>query len=246
MAKIVKKIINKSLSVKKFGFKANQKKKERCIMKECTVKLNRMSDSFICHWLNKPNTYSVNIDIKGDRLKANNIEISSASPLVFDIGIKINQGKMFIGESKSAAEKTARPVETLVQSTSEKHMAKTVTQLVNDTWKISVREKKQSKIILKENDIVMAKMRGYSPWPGKIISFTKNLKRAEIYFYGSHNKGSVDVNDMVLFENSHKVIRLQLLRVLSNFTKGILEVEIEMNVPREMSITNSMNALKDK
>lgn len=249
MAKIVRKKVYKTSSVKKVEFKTNQKKKGNCSTKECTVKLDRMSESFIRSWL-KPNTHGNNIKIRSDQLKTNNAVIASASPSVSDIGIQTKKGNMFIAETKPiVAEKAVSSVKTntpVQQSKSDKHIVKTLIQLVNESWKEIVRQKKQSKIILKENDIIMAKMKGYSPWPGKIVSFSKNRKRAEVYFYGSHNKGSVDVNDMVLFEDSHKVIRFQLLRVLSEFKKGILEVEYEMNVPNESSITNEMNAIVPK
>lgn len=247
MAKTVKKKVDKTSAVKKVQFKTNQKKHRRFIMKECTVKLNRMTDSFISHWLNEPNTYTIDIQIKNHRLVANNVEIpsTSASPSIFDIGIQIKHGNMMVSKSKSiAAEESIRPVK--ATTTSEKQMVKTLVQLANDSWKEILRKNKQSKIVFKANDIVMAKMRGYSPWPSKIISFTKNLKRAEVYFYGTHNKGTVDVNEIAPFENSYRTIRLQLLRVLTCFKKGILEVELEMNIPIELSITNETNSIRDK
>lgn len=54
--KKIQKKINKNSSVKKVGFKTNQKKKGSSIKKDCTVKLNRMS---VSHWLNGQSTYSL-------------------------------------------------------------------------------------------------------------------------------------------------------------------------------------------
>lgn len=234
MAKTAQKI----LSVKKI-----QKKRKGCITKECSIKLHKMSESFIRRWL-KPNTFSINIEIKKDRLKANNVEISSVLPSVFNIGVRINHGNLLINEQNfHATDKTSASI-CPVKRHPVQHIKKTLIELVKESWAVTLRENKNAKLILKENDIIMAKMKGYSAWPGKIISFTKNKKRALIYFYGTHDKGSVDVNEMALFEHSHKVIRLQLLRILDGFKKGILEVESEIKVPRELSITNKVEAVK--
>lgn len=57
--------------------------------------------------------YSVNIEVKNDRLKANNVEIKSVAPSTFNVEIQIKNGKMLIVEPKSfAAENPARPVKT--------------------------------------------------------------------------------------------------------------------------------------
>lgn len=102
----LKKIHNKSL--KKIVFKNKSR-----TMKECTVKLNVMNKSFIRQWL-KPNqskTYAINIKIKNDRLKANNVHISSVSSTSFDIGIQIKRGKLLIEEPNThVAETIASPV----------------------------------------------------------------------------------------------------------------------------------------
>lgn len=223
--------------------KNNQKKRKGCITKECSVKLHKMSESFIRRWL-KPNTFSINIGIKNNRLQANNVEISSVSPSVFNIDVRIKHGNLLINEQNFRAADTS-PVSIIpVQKQPVQHIEKTLIQLVNESWAETLREHKKSKFILKENDIIMGKMKGYSPWPGKIISFTKNRKRAQIYFYGTHNTGGVHVNEMAPYDNSRGVIRLQLLRILLGFTKGILEVETETNIPREFSMTNKVEALK--
>lgn len=38
----------------------------------------------------------------------------------------------------------------------------------------------------KENDLVLAKMRGYCSWPARIVSIKNNTVR--VYFFGEHNK----------------------------------------------------------
>lgn len=243
-AKIDKK--QSKAKVKKIRFQMD-KKKSNSILKECVVKLNKMDDSFLKRWLEPLEpaaSFTFDVKIKNDRLKINQTEIRSVSPSVFNICLQIRRGAISIKPSielDQFVEGDASPV----KNKSNKNIAKTLNQLMNENWVQTKREKKLSKVILEENDIVMAKMKGYSPWPGKIISFTKTRKSAQVYFYGSHNKGSVEEAEIALFEDSHKVIRLQLLRpLLIDFCKGIREVEIEMQIPAELSIMNEPSALK--
>lgn len=52
--------------------------------------------------------------------------------------------------------------------------------------------KKNNKSVLrssssfKENDLVLAKMRGYCSWPARIISIKNNT--VQVFFFGEHNK----------------------------------------------------------
>lgn len=86
----------------------------------------------------------------------------------------------------------------------------------------------------------------YAPWPAKISAFTKTRLSAEVYFYGSHNIGkNITSADIIPFDSAYQVIRLLLLRPnLTDFCKGIKEVEIELNIPEDLSITKPENALK--
>lgn len=87
-------------------------------------------------------------------------------------------------------------------------------------------------------------MKGFSAWPGQIISFTKSHTSAQIYFYGSHNIGRVDEAEIIPFNDAHQVIRLLLLRPnYFEFKKGIKEVEMKMNIPDNLSIINEERAL---
>lgn len=86
----------------------------------------------------------------------------------------------------------------------------------------------------------------YAAWPAKINTFTKSRSSAEVYFYGSHNIGKrIAAADIIPFDNAHQLIRFLLLRPnLADFCKGIKEVEIELNIPEEYSITKPESALK--
>lgn len=235
--------VKNQISVKKVRFDDRiKKKKDNFKLKECIVKLDKMKNSFVQRWLNPPGaSFSFNIAIKNNVFKINGTEIEPVAPSVYDICLKISRGEI-------SMEKTIeKNIEMKTSSTgiqTKQCITKTIIQLVNENWVQTKREKKSSKILLKENDLIMGKMKGYSPWPGKIICFSKNRKSAQVYFYGTHNQGSVLEAEMTLFQYSHDVIRLQLLRpLLIDFRKGIREAEIEMQIPDELSITREQRSL---
>lgn len=116
--------------------------------------------------------------------------------------------------------------------------SKTVAELANDSWKRCKSHNKSKQLNLKVGQYVMSKMKSYSPWPSRLTGFTKNRKKAYVYFYGTHNTGSVEVGDITLFEDSEEVIRMHLIRNLDLFAKGVKEIEMEIGIPDELSITN--------
>lgn len=93
-------------------------------------------------------------------------------------------------------------------------------------------------------DFLMARMRGYAPWPSKITGFTKDKKTAKVYFYGSHNTGSVDVNQIVSFADASELIRLINMRKPADFARGVQEVEIENGIPFELSSLREMQTIQ--
>lgn len=74
-------------------------------------------------------------------------------------------------------------------TTTANNAPKTLTNFINNAWKECKNEFNNSGNPIKIVDIVMAKMQTFSPWPGKITGFTKDKKRANIYFFGDHNVG---------------------------------------------------------
>lgn len=74
---------------------------------------------------------------------------------------------------------------------------------------------------LKKGDAILAQMRGYDPWPAKIVDFIGSKKTIKCYFYGSHNTGPVGVKHVIPFTESLETVRLILLRNRIDFSKGI-------------------------
>lgn len=123
--------------------------------------------------------------------------------------------------------------------------SKILTDMNNIAWKKCKEEFKASGLIIERNAIVMAKMQTYSAWPAKIEDFSKDGKRAHLYFFGTHNTGTVGVSEIVPFYRGREVIRLLLLRRVGPLHLGILEVERLLKVPPEESLTNEVVAIKN-
>lgn len=120
----------------------------------------------------------------------------------------------------------------------------TLQQLIDNSFKASLKDFQNSGKQLDVGDCVIARMRGYCPWPAKITGITKDRRRIKCYFYGSHDNGSVDAKQVIPFEDAHETIRLLCIRRPNEFIKGIREAELENGVPDELScirLTESVN-----
>lgn len=93
-------------------------------------------------------------------------------------------------------------------------------------------------------ELVMAKMKTYSAWPATIENIAKNGKRANVHFFGSNDKGAVDVSEVVPFDQCHDIIRLLLLRKINTFHKAVREIELILNISPEMSFFKEVQTLK--
>lgn len=95
-----------------------------------------------------------------------------------------------------------------------------------------------------EGQVVLAKMAGYCPWPARIEGFTKNRLRIKCYFYGTMNRGTVDTNKTIPFQNAHEMVRLINIRSPKYFAKGVKELEVEQGVPPELSSLREIDCLE--
>lgn len=123
--------------------------------------------------------------------------------------------------------------------------AKSLNVIINDAWNKCKTEYRSSGLHIEHSTVVMAKMSGYSAWPGRIDDFTKNGKRAHVFFFGSNNSGSVDVSEIVPFELCSEMIRLLMLRKVGLFHRGVLEIERFLNIPTALSFTKELFPIKN-
>lgn len=104
-------------------------------------------------------------------------------------------------------------------------------------WTECKRKLNHDKLII--GAIVFAKQTGYSPWPCKILSFTKNKTSAKVQYFGYNNLiGSVKCNEIVQldYETSDDIGKLihfcfstKKIRDYCEFVKAINEIRCIMN-----------------
>lgn len=87
-------------------------------------------------------------------------------------------------------------------------------------------------------------MKGYAPWPGRVLNFTSNKKMVKCFFFGTHNEGPVGSKNIVPYQFARESVRLVLLRSPAFYSKGIKELEIEYSVPADLSRLNGLDAIK--
>lgn len=125
----------------------------------------------------------------------------------------------------------------------------TLQGMIDQTFKQQLKHCQQTgKQNFKLGDPILAQMSGYSPWPGRIEGFTKDKKFVKCYFYGSHNRGSVNVLRAIPFVDAFQCIRLLVLRKqighMKDFVKGIKELEIKHGVPISLSSLRELDSLE--
>lgn len=103
---------------------------------------------------------------------------------------------------------------------------------------------RQKEMQLKKGDAILAKMRGYDPWPARILDFTNNKKTIKCYFFGTHNTGSIGIRNAIPFADALETIRLICLRNSIGFVKGIMEIETEYGVPKDLSSLKECEAIQ--
>lgn len=84
--------------------------------------------------------------------------------------------------------------------------------------------KKQTTTNAIESQIVLAKMKSYSPWPAKIMSVDK--KKAKVFFFGTNNHGTVNLSDCVPAEYCGAVISRLVCSNQAHYLKAVREMEI--------------------
>lgn len=218
----------------------------------CVVNLRRMTEREHTMYSNSSVIVSKQLDIK---IKGNCLEIEGkkqySTSNTFTISFKKRLNEFLLenlSETPAPASVHAINSKSKFSPTATTKLravsAKTLNSIISDTWKLCKKNFSGLNEPANIGDIVMAKLKTFSAWPGRVQGFTKDKKRAQIYFFGTDNTGSVNVNEIVAFAQSESVIRLLLLRMTGPFHKGILEVESILGVTHEFSLLRERNALE--
>lgn len=211
------------------------------IISDCFVKLVKLNKEQILKW-NKQNnnkkeetaqaTFNVDIKIRKNVLSIEQNAISVKPNENINIGLSIHLQDVIVECCT-----VERPI--------KMSNPKTLTQIIEEMWRKC--KQTQSGFQIAENQIVLAKMKSYPPWPSTVEKITANKKRLYVYFFGAHNRGYVDLQDAVRFEAANDVIRLLLKRPedrnMKYFRKGILEAELIMGIDIDNSITKEQGAI---
>lgn len=88
-------------------------------------------------------------------------------------------------------------------------------------------KKKESSI--EKNQIVLAKMSTYSPWPAKVIEII-NDKKVKVFFFGTSNHGFVNLIDCVDVRSCGPVICRLLNSKQTSYKKAVREMEISIGL----------------
>lgn len=116
-----------------------------------------------------------------------------------------------------------------------------------DVWKSCKMQQKENidrglEEEISADNVVMAKLRGYSAWPGLALSDHANQK-IKVKFFGvdsSQEYGYVPRKEIVHFRNSSEAIRTLLTRNIPNFAKAVQEAEIVCGIPQTHSSTKTV------
>lgn len=121
--------------------------------------------------------------------------------------------------------------------------SKSNNKLINSAWQLCKENHKENKHEICINDIVMAKLRGYSAWPAIVIEiFNKNRVKVEFFGADPNEKiGFVTVKEITLFDQSEDIILLLLKRNNSKFNKAVQEVEMLYKIPESICLSNQIN-----
>lgn len=231
MGKINKKKIKQKKTLSKIKSVKKDYKKMFDI-KDCFIKLVRIEDIRKEEKKEKEREYNIGIQIHKDVISVGDKKVKLNQAQNVNIGLSFNL-EQFVVECCSVE----KPILT--------NAPKSLNTLINTAWRKCKSESKNELVI---GQIIIAKMKGYSPWPGTVTKFTSNGKRTQILFFGTHETGTVDTNEVVRFELANDVIALLLLRPLyssrlNSFCKGIREAECVLGITDENSITREKATL---
>lgn len=100
----------------------------------------------------------------------------------------------------------------------------------------SVAKRSNRNVLIKVGQLVLAKQKFSSPWPSRIVAIKK--ESVDVYFFGDGRCGSVKKCNLFSICESKEIIVNCMKRNLTNYRKGIIEMERISGVPDHLSLTN--------
>lgn len=144
-----------------------------------------------------------------------------------------------VTHTKTTRNAIKKPTKTAASST-----VPTLQNMIDKTFNNELARFIESGKQLEIGDPILTRMSGYPPWPADVEGLTKDKKRIKCYFYGSHNRGSVDYNKTLPFFDALETIRLLCLRQPKDFVKGVREIEIKYGVPEQFSCLREFETIE--
>lgn len=232
------------------------------LIKDVRVNLKRLSRRTIDRNLNPSIiTYDITAKISKNLMKLNETTIK-ATDNTFNIDIKMNAERIFFEPSvvvvkKPVSNRILRPRATIAPIPLSKKLkndsksglivakpqSKPTYKMVDDAWRQCKSDSNQAGNTVRINDIVMAKVKGYAPWPATTIEFI-NKTKVLVKFFGADIKeefGYVNIAEITPFMSSMNLIRTILVNMkkdILKFTKGVQEAELIYGVPSYASTIN--------
>lgn len=218
--------------------------------KDCTVKLKRLSSATVSRYLNPKINHSVeeinalNLNV---RIRDNILEIENQGSIIgtketFNMQIKISSTEATVSNSvmpRNLRNKTSRNLvcaEPKPKKASTELIVRRDNHSINSEW-----NKCKGKDIVDSDDFIMAKVKGYVPWPGKAIEIIKKntVTQVKVEFFGAEPHemyGIVNMKEICLFKNAGIVIRLISKNNCPKFKKAVREAEIVCGIPQSQSL----------
>lgn len=218
-----------------------KKSKTKDLKKAFSIKLERLDRETIDRYLN-PNvvTHTIAAKIHRDKIQINGTTIASSNR-TFNIDIKIANGTLSVEKSQVipvqiVSTRTLRTRKPIGNSLSKKmkpnrnsnmivaQQTKPTSHMIDKAWRKCKIESAQA--IIRPNDVVMAKLKGYSAWPAVVLKLQN--KKAKVEFFGAHvneKLGLVNLSEVTPIVNAAETIGLLSMRNNVQFDRAIHEAK---------------------
>lgn len=195
-------------------------------MKECTVRLERLSEETLNNYRNG----LISVITK-------NSSFHPPSPVVSVRSLRSGSNVVNTLSIANPVKKPNCSLHAAVVKSIPIHNYKSIEQAWKRCKTVHTTNKSH---IFRTNDIVIAKVKGHLPWPSMILEIY-NGKRARVSFFGTemHERfGFVNLSEVAYFENAYELVRIILERNNPKYHKAIKEIERLFNVPPQASFFN--------